>query len=684
VASPLRNLPVLRWRWVLPVAALVLGFHLSPFGAALDRAFYDLASRHPVRRAAPPPNSALVLVDEATLAAASKLDGMRWPFPRHAFAGLIAALDRAGAAKIVLDFTFFESSDRAEFDAILAGVAAAVPAVVLGRTDARSPVFWDKDFVAANPSLFRTSRTGNVDFRPDEDGVARHYQIDGSLAARALEKPKPSAGGLLHWHGGLSEVQARGEVPVLSAARFVVRGNEIIRRMIAASPNLSAEEFARNLAAEPPLNGDPAFTAVRGRTVFVGANASGTFDVKPTPVGRFEPGTLIHWTAWANLVGDDFITPLPRPSALALAALGGVLIVFAGLARPGLTTPALVAAGFSLVIFGAAYAGLSAGWFMPPATPIIGATLTLLGFTAESFWTEQRRKREIQAMFGSYVDPAVVSLLVRDPAAIRLGGERRKATVFFSDLAGFTDLSEKIPPEQLLEVINLYLQEMSDCVLAHHAYVDKYIGDAVMAVFGAPQPTHDHALNACRSAIAARGVLARINARLAESYGHQLSMRIGINTGEMIVGNLGSERKRNYTVLGDAVNLASRLEAANKEFGTDVLLGDATARAVADHFATRPLTRLRVKGKLEAVEVHELVNAHANLTPAQRDFLSAYREGYALFARRQFAGAAEAFTRALAVSPQDRVTAELLRSATLFAQTPPSADWEPIVTLETK
>ncbi|MGH7943439.1 MAG: CHASE2 domain-containing protein, partial [Opitutaceae bacterium] len=179
MAPPHRNVPVLRWRWLLPAAALVLALHLSPFGAALDRAFYDLASRHPLRDAPVPGNSALVLVDEATLAAASRLDGMRWPFPRTAFAGLIAALDRAGAAKIVLDFTFFEESERTEFDSILGSVAAAVPTVVMGRTTERRPVFWSEAFVAAHPALFRAPRMGEVDFEPDEDGVARHYTVPG-------------------------------------------------------------------------------------------------------------------------------------------------------------------------------------------------------------------------------------------------------------------------------------------------------------------------------------------------------------------------------------------------------------------------------------------------------------------------------------------------------------------------
>jgi adenylate cyclase len=545
-------------------------------------------------------------------------------------------------------------------------------------------VFWSDAFIAAHPSLFPTPRAGEVDFFPDEDGVARHYTVPGSLAALAFDPPAKTGGGLLRWHGGLADLRSRGEVPIVTAARFIVRGNELIRRHTASSPNHAPEEFARALAAEPPLSNDPAFAAVRGRTVFVGANAAGTFDVKPTPVGKFEPGTLIHWTAWANLAGSGFIMPVSRPVALALAALAGLAIIGAGKSRPGVTVPGLMASGLSVILFAAAYAGMSVGWFLPPATAIVAATLTFLGVAVESFWTEQRRKREIQAMFGSYVDPAVVELLVRDPNAIRLGGERREATVYFSDLAGFTDLSEKIPPEQLVAIVNLYLQEMSDCLIGHGAYVDKYIGDAVMAVFGAPQSTDDHATAACRGALAARQVLTAMNTQLSGAHGQTLRMRIGINTGEMIVGNVGSERKRNYTVLGDAVNLASRLEAANKEFGTDILIGERTARAVAGEFATRPLTRLRVKGKLQAVEVHELVGLTAGLTAAQESFLTAYREGYARHAARDFAAAAAAFSRARIIAPDDRITAALLRRSAEFAQTPPSESWEPTTTLETK
>jgi len=316
---------------------------------------------------------------------------------------------------------------------------------------------------------------------------------------------------------------------------------------------------------------------------------------------------------------------------------------------------------------------------------VMAAGVTLLGISAESFWRERERKREIQAMFGSYVAPSVVEQLLRDPQAIRLGGERREATVFFSDLAGFTDLSERISPELLLEIINRYLEETSDSLLAHGAYIDKYIGDAVMAVFGVPNPLPDHATAACMGALAASEAFRRFSDDVAQRHGHRPRMRIGINTGAMIVGNLGSERKKNYTVLGDAVNLASRLEGANKEFGTSILLGETTAALVQATMVTRPLGRLRVKGKTEAVEVHELIGRAGAVDAKRLEFLEAYRDGYRRYVTRDFAGAAATLTRAQACAPAgERVTIALLERANALVVRPPDPTWEPILTLDSK
>ena len=678
----------MRWRWLLPVALLVVAFHFSPFDAALNRAFFDAASRHPFKAPPLPANSALVLVDEQTMAAMSA-EGVRWPFPRATFAQLIAALHLAGAEKVVVDFTFFEESAAPEQDQLLGAVAAAAPSVILARTADRWPVFWPADYRLANASFFKRPRTGLVEFPADADGVARSYPMAGSLALSADTDPAPASirrwpgpSPLLAWPGGLEQIAAKG-VPLLSAAPFIAAGRPVLERIANAAPNLDIPSTARALQAEPRLTGKLA-DLVRGKVVFVGANASGTFDVKPTPVGRIEPGILIHWTAWANLVAGGFIAELPWFLVFAAAVLAGGAVLFAGVNRASLVAPLAAAVAAVVLVIAGAWIALSSGWFLAPATPLATAALVLLGVVVENLWREQRRKREIQAMFGAYVDPGVVARLVKDPDSIRLGGEKREATVFFSDLAGFTDLSEKLPPEQMVEVVNAYLEETSECLHRHGAYVDKYIGDAVMAVLGAPQALPDHALAGCRAALEARTALETVNARYAARVGVRLEVRIGLNTGDLIVGNLGSSRKKQYTVMGDTVNLASRLEGANKAFGTGILLGEETARRVQGTLLTRPLARLRVKGKLQAIEVHTLHGAPADLSPEEIEFVATYRTGYTAYVERRFAAAVPALSRALELRPGDYSARRLHTEALQFSHTPPPSTWEPVVSLDSK
>ena len=661
--------------------ALVALFHWSPVSRALDWAFFDAASRHPLREAPIPKNSAIVLIDERTMKAMSEL-GLRWPFPRTIFAQLIVALQQAGAERVLTDFTFFEESEPLD-DATLASVAAASPSVILARTKERPPAFWNSKFVAAHPAFFAKPRTGLVEFPADPDGVARTYATDGSLAAAAFDPPVTAPPGrLVRWHGPLDKLAAKG-VAVLSAAPFIEAGRSIVSRLQAADPDLGAEKFAAALAKEPPVQGTLA-EAVRGRVVFVGVNASGTSDLKPVPVGDVQPGVLLHWTAWTNLAGTGFIKPVTRSVTLLGALLVSGAIIWAGRRQIGLAAPLWMAGILALVFIAGSYALLSAGWYVPPATPTAAILLTLLGVVAETLWVEQARKREIQSMFGAYVDPEVVAQLVRNPDSIQLGGERREATVFFSDLAGFTDLSEKLPPEQMVEVVNAYLEQTSECLHKHGAYVDKYIGDAVMAVFGVPLPLPDHAIAACKSALEAHRTIETINKKYAAKVGVKLKVRIGLNTGEMIVGNLGSSRKKNYTVMGDAVNLASRLEGANKAFGTGILIGQETARRVQGAIVTRPLARLRVKGKAQAIEVHTLHGLPEELSSTEREFIAAYRTGYDAYVAGRFAEGSAALKRADGIIAGDLTTARLREECERYSATPPPPGWEPILTLESK
>ena len=294
------------------------------------------------------------------------------------------------------------------------------------------------------------------------------------------------------------------------------------------------------------------------------------------------------------------------------------------------------------------------------------------------------RKREIEGWFGTYVSPAVVKRLVHNPDLLRLGGERRELTVYFSDLAGFTTLSEKLPPDQLVKMVNSFLDRLSGCILDHGGYLDKYIGDAIMGVFGSPEELENHALSACRAALDSRRRLAVLNTWIEQEFGLRLENRIGVNTGEMIVGNVGSERKKNYTVLGDAVNLASRLEGANKEFGTHILLGPLTAERVAGVLVTRPVAHLRVKGKYKAVPVHELVGEPDTVDDAARRFLAAYTEGFDAFCAREFARAVKALEAAAALRSDDFLANRYLDEARTLAATPPADDWLPVLKLESK
>ncbi len=669
--------------------AILLAFHLSGRSQYLDWAMFDWSEQHPLRRPTVPANSAFVLVDESSLAAISRDPfASKWPWPRTVFAAMIAGLHQAGAKQVVMDFIFLEPSEDAENDANLAAYAAACPEVILGGLKGKGPIFWEGEFGQTNASLRLEERVGLADADTDADNVMRVYPWPKSLAQRAsggLAKP-PSAAPMLRWYGGLDALRQAG-VPVLPATPFVSQGYEILEKVNQAYPDYTPDGVAAGLAKAAELHGGD-FDQVRGKVVFVGVNAAGTYssahDLVATSVGAQEPGVLVHWTAWEDAASGGFIRAVPRWLLLGLAIALGAAIFAVGWQWPRLGLTAALAAVLAAAAFGGSYLGLSWGVWLAPASPLAGVGLGLLCITSRNFLREQNRKREIQAIFGSYVSPAVVTQLLRDPDSIKLGGEKRDITVFFSDIVGFTDLSEKMEPERLVWLVNHYFNEMSPFIIDGGGYLDKYIGDALMGVFGSPESLENHALAACRVALSCRDRLPYVNIEIERREGVKLAARIGINTGSMIVGNLGSERKKNYTVIGDAVNLASRLEGANKEFGTSILIGEETERRVRDQVVTRPIARLRVKGRQQAVQVHELIGWPSQLDDTRRAFLAAYGEGYARFMGKEFSAAAAAFARARTIVPADAMAVKYFDWATAMLEKPLPDDWQGIYQMEAK
>ncbi|MBX7121653.1 MAG: adenylate/guanylate cyclase domain-containing protein [Opitutaceae bacterium] len=676
-------------KFLAPLIALIVVGLLVQMGALhpLDRTWHDSLQRLFASRAPAPAETAFVLVDEQSLAAmGNEAYGMRWPWPRKAFAGLFAALHRAGAKGIVGDFLFLENSDATEQDLLLGAVSAGIPGLRLGSLHNRVPVFWSDSFRGAHPSLFNpTTRWGSVEIDPDDDGVIRTYRWKHSLASSASGPDAPvqlPAETRLRWRGTLDQLRAR-KIDALPAASFVAAGLELLGNALASAPDMDPVQLMKAVEAQPQPSGE-IFERVRGKVVFVGANAAGTFDEVATPLHAPEPGVIVHWTAYANARDGRFLKDAPPSLATLALFLAVALIAWFGRPGRGLVIAGLVAATAVPVALGGSIVGFLSGLWISPASPVVGATAAFSAVAVASFTFERARKREIQGWFGAYVSPAVVRKLIADPQALGLGGERREVTLFFSDLVGFTALSESMPAEKLVLIINLCLEELSNAVFEHGGYVDKYIGDAVMAVFGHPENLPNHAEAACLAALSCGRRLEALNVRLKRDYGIQLSLRIGLNTGEAVVGNVGSTRKRNFTVLGDAVNLASRLEGANKVFDTRILIGPLTAQAVTGSIVTRPVALLRVKGKTEAVAVHEPLCPASGAPAATLRFAERSIAGFRAFNAADFSTAVTAYEEALELCPGDKVSLRYLDEArTLLAKGVP-AGWEPVLTLESK
>ena len=571
----------------------------------------------------------LILLDQASLDWGREENGLSWPWPREVYVPILDFCRRAGARSVAFDVLFTEPSvygvadDAALGDAIARTgrfVGARFLAVQPGRADATGTT-------EPIPEVATSARLlGNVSDVPDPDGIFRR----AALVRRWNGRWIPSLG-VAAWLAGEAGDDTTGSLPdgLLAVAPGTVRvgthrvpvspdGTALLRfrgpvsvyRTYSAAAVIQSE--LRLEAGEEPVV-DPA--DLRGKYVLLGFSAPGLLDLRPTPLSRVSPGVVIHATVLDDLLGDDFLRPFPRPAAgagIVLLALLTALLLTAGWGpwRQGLATVLLVGLPFGIGLL--AY---RAGWWWPVLPHATGAALAVVGALAWNYATEGRQKRFLRQAFRHYLSPAVIDRLTADPSALRLGGERRELTIMFSDLAGFTTLSEGLDPEELTALLNDYLTDMTDIILEEGGTLDKYEGDAILAFWNAPLDQPDHARRACRAAVRCQRRLAERREEFRRRCGRDLHARIGLHTGEVVVGNMGSRQRFDYTVLGDAANLASRLEGANKAFGTATLISDATREAAGDTILCRPLGRARVVGRREPVPVFELAGLAGDPVP---------------------------------------------------------------------
>ena len=596
----------------------------------------------------------IILLDQASLDWGKAANGWSWPWPRQVYGPIIDFCRRGGARAIIFDVLYTEPSVYGVADddllaaAMRQGSAVVVP-LSLGE-EAGGATSWPPDipcrplrFADAGKDPvrlalqrltvpectfpipeFATSATllANVIDDPDSDGIFRRALLFRVFDGRAI--PSLGLAGYLAG-GGASAPGAetldsmlksawledgwfgigRDRVPLDANLRAILRyrGPSRTHDAYSAAAVIQSEMRFREGTGQPPVIADPA--VFKDSYVLFGFSAQGLMDLRPTPLSRVYPGVEIHATVLDNLLSNDFLRDAPRPvvvlAVIVLAILSAVTVVNGTKAR------------HSVWAFGAflpvpAVLGLAAyeaGFWWPMVVQEVAVAAAMVGALGLNYALEGRQRAFYRHAFKHYLSPVVIDRLLEDPSRLELGGERRELSIFFSDLHGFSSISERLDPQDLTSLLNDYLSDMTDIILEEEGTVDKYEGDAIIAFWNAPLDQPDHALRACRAALRCQRKLRERGPEFRERAGSAVRMRIGINTGTVVVGNMGSRQRFDYTVLGDAANLASRLEGANKAFGTGIMIAESTWMQTAGQVPGREIGLMRVVGRKTPVRVFE-------------------------------------------------------------------------------
>lgn len=433
------------------------------------------------------------------------------------------------------------------------------------------------------------------------------------------------------------------------------------------------------------IKGRIAPAALRGKIVLVGATATGIYDLRVTPFSSVYPGVEIHATVIDNILHRNFLK-----QSWWTKFLDVMCIIFLGLTM-GFLIQGLNAIRGMLIALLYVTACILANIFLFSRYSIwlnlIYPVLTMLGvylgITVYRYMTEEREKKKVRNAFQYYLTASVITEMLKDPTKLKLGGDKRELTVLFSDIRGFTTISEKLSPEELVRLLNEYLTAMTDIVFKYDGLLDKYMGDAIMAVYGAPLAQPDHALNACRTALEMMKTLKQLQEKWSAEGKPFMDIGIGLNTGDMVVGNMGSQMRFDYTVMGDSVNLASRLEGINKEYGTNIVISEFTYAAVREKLYCRELDAVRVKGKKLPVKIYELIGEIGEAEKF-RPFVERFEAGLTLYKQGDWDGAIAAFQDVMIVKPGDAASELFIVRCRYLKETPPAQPWDGVLTMTRK
>lgn len=678
------------------VFVLCLVLYFAGAFRVLEWKSWDLRLRMLSDPAAASEDIVLILIDQNSLDLYAE-QGISWPWWRQMYVPIIKFCNHGGARAVVFDFIFSESSAYGvEDDQILADAVAAAGNVLLplhlSRTVRKSlsgsrevPARFTRDhenippgniypMASATlpiPELLQAARAvGNSQIAPDGDGIFRRLPLYFSwqekvypvlpLAAAEAAADKRLERIPLDYSGrmALKYYGPSGTYKTYSAAAVI---NAFALQEAGTKPQLSPYDF-------------------HNKVVLVGGSAPGILDLRPTPFSAVFSGTEIHATAIDNLLHQDFIRFPSRVLTFVLLAF------FALLAGLGST---FIQQTWQVVVFALLCVALPAvlvvigflyGWWIDLVAPEFAVLAGLGVAVLFNYNIEGRQRRFIKRVFHFYLSPHVINRVLDNPELLKLGGDRREVSSFFSDVAGFTSISEGLSPEDLVLLLNEYLTDMTDVILGSGGTLDKYEGDAIIAFWNAPLDLPDHAVRACRAALKCQEKLAHIRPHLQKRFGHELYMRIGINSGPAVVGNMGSHSRFDYTAMGDTINLAARLEGACKQYGVDILIGENTYAEVKDKIAARNVDLIRVVGKKKPVHVYEILGEWDGFPSEQKSSLDSFHKGLELFRAQKWEPAQDIFTQ---LAP-DKVAALYLQRIQQLKETVLPVDWDGVFDLKTK
>ncbi|GAX62656.1 adenylate cyclase, family 3 [Candidatus Scalindua japonica] len=426
--------------------------------------------------------------------------------------------------------------------------------------------------------------------------------------------------------------------------------------------------------------------AFNNKIVFLGATAFGLGDYIATPFSSQTPGVEKHATITENILHEKFVVRGEWEVLHDIIAIICISLVM-GIVLPLL--PSIWGAVASIFLWAGYYyyvyeRFVNDGTWLNVTYPGITIIICFSSIILYRFMSEEKLRKGVKTAFENFMDPKVVHEILKEPEDIKLGGEEREVTVYFSDIEKFSSISEKLKPSELIELLNEYLSEMTDQILGYGGFLDKYIGDAIVAAFGTPLEQPDHALKACLASIDNQKRICELNTKFKKEGRLQIKARIGLNTGRVLVGNVGSTNRLSYTVIGDEVNLGARLEAANKYYGTYTMISERTYELASDHIEARELDMIRVIGKKKPVKVYELIGRKGEISNAKRIVLELYEEGLIAYKKKEWQNAIDMFQKAVVKVPHDGPALTYLERCKAYTQNPPPENWDGVYILTEK